>query len=472
MQKNTLVEKAEDRMNSPAHRKEENSIADVWTDWREEYAYTLGLQAYIYGFPWVYLSQLRWQWVTQPVNPDTTPYAALNHFWHQKSLTDAQYYDGGSPNNDTMYSIAWLNVQEQPVILSHPDMGKRYYTFELASLDADNFAYVGTRTTGQYAGHYAIVGPGWQGSLPPGVHALAPSRTPTVLIYGRTLVDGPEDVEHVRALQKHYRLTPLSQWDQPGTQMPQDRTIWQPFDPTLDPLATWKTMNRAMTEEPPEVRHAALLRLFTTIGIGPNQQVECLDAGTRRGLVRAAKEGPQFLAAVFRQGGPGKRVNGWLYPPPTLGRVGQHDDFVTRAALQVAATIIANDPQEAVYLTVQTDGNGQLLNGTRRYCLRFGLGGLPPVHAFWSLTLYGMDHNLVENPIDRYSIGDRTPELVRDSDGGLTLFIQNEPPVGEQMLNWLPAPQGPFNLILRAYLPTREIVEQLWQPPALQEMHP
>ena len=471
MQKNALVEKAGDRKNSPTCGREDSFIADVLTDWREEYAWTLGLQAYIYGFPWVFLPQLRWQWVTEPVDPDTTPYAALNHFWHRKWLMDAQYHDGGSPNNDTMYSIAWVNVREQPVILSHPDMGERYYTFELASLDSDNFAYVGTRTTGQHAGNYAIVGPGWQGSLPPGVHALAPSRTPTVLIYGRTLVDGPEDVAHVRTLQKRYRLTPLSLWGQPGALVPHDRTVWQPFDPTIDPLAVWKTMNRAMTEEPPEARHEALLKLFATIGIGPNQQVECLDAGTRRGLARAAEEGPRFLAAVFSQGAPGKRVNGWLYPPSTLGRAGLHDDFVTRAALQAAAGIVANDPHEAIYLTLQTDGDGLPLSGTRRYCLHFGPDGLPPVHAFWSLTMYDKDHNLVENPIDRYSIGDRTPELVRDPGGGLTLTIQNEPPEAEQVSNWLPAPRGPFNLILRTYLPAREIVEQTWQPPALQELH-
>ena len=181
------------------------------------------------------------------------------------------------------------------------------------------------------------------------MNALAPSRTPTVLIIGRTLVDGPEDVANVHALQAHYQLTPLSLWGQPGAQVLQDRTVLQPWDPKTDPLATWKTMNRAMTEEPPEARHAALLKLFATIGVGPNQQVERLDEASQRGLARAAEEGPKFLAAVFSQGGSSKRANGWLYVPTTMGRAGLHDDFVTRAAIQCAADIITHEPEEVVY---------------------------------------------------------------------------------------------------------------------------
>ncbi|HLI07017.1 MAG TPA: DUF1254 domain-containing protein [Ktedonobacteraceae bacterium] len=447
----------------------ESSRAEIPTDWREEYAYTLGLQAYIYGFPWAFLSQLRWQWATQPVDPGKTPYAAINHFWHARALMDATYQTGRYPDNDTMFSVAWVNVREEPVILSHPDMGERYFTFQLASLDSDNFAYVGTRSTGQCAGHYAIVGPGWQGRLPPDVQVLQPSRTPTVLIFGRTMVDGPQDLTNVQALQKHYRLTPLRLWNRPGTPVPEEHTFWPPFDAATDPLAVWKTMNRAMTEEPPEARHDVLLKLFATIGVGPNQHVELMDASTQRGLARAAATGSQFNEAVFNQGGSGKRVNGWRYPPPTIGRAGLHDDFVTRAALQCAA-IIAPDPQEAVHFVLERDSDDQPLSGMRHYCLRFTPYGLPKVSAFWSITMYSADHNLVENPIDRYSIGSRTSEVVHDPDGGLTLFIQNEPPEDDRVLNWLPAPRGQFNLILRTYLPAREIVEQTWQPPALEPL--
>jgi len=441
----------------------------VVTDWREEYAYTLGLQAYIYGFPWVFLPRLRWQWVTQPVNPSKTPYAAIGHFWHQTALMDAQYREGGSPDADTMRSIAWVDVRREPVILSHPEMGSRYFAFQLASLDSDNFASVGTRTTGQHAGHYAIVGPCWQGALPRDVHALAPSRTSSVLIFGRTLVDGSADVANVRALQSHYRLTPLGRWSQPPRRTMGERHAWRPFDPKIDPLAAWKTMDRAMTEDPPETRHAALLKLFSTIGVGPGQRIDRLDVRSKRGLARAAAVGPQLLDAVS-ESTPGPRVAGWLYPPPTMGRAGLHDDFVARAALQCAAGGIANDPEDAIHLAASADDEGRPFSGARRYQLRFASGGLPPVGACWSLTLYGPDHNLVANPIDRPSIGDRTPGLSRDPDGGLTLYIHHDPPDPRRRSNWLPAPEGSFNLILRAYLPGRRILDQSWAPPPLTEI--
>jgi hypothetical protein len=148
--------------------------------------------------------------VTQPRYPANSPYAAVNYFWHARHLTDASYRDGGSPNNDTLYSTAWVDVTKEPVILTVPDMGDRYYTFEIGGMDSDNFAYIGKRTTGSKAGSYAIVGPDWKGKLPADVKALDPSRTPWVLILGRTLVNGPSDVTTVNKLQDEYRLTPLS----------------------------------------------------------------------------------------------------------------------------------------------------------------------------------------------------------------------------------------------------------------------
>jgi hypothetical protein len=242
------------------------------TGWREDYAYSLGLQAYIFGFPWIYLPTIRWSWVTQPKPPSgITPYAALNHFFNVQKLADASYRDGGAPNNDTLYSIAWMDVRKEPVILSHPEMGDRYFTFEFASLDSDNFAYVGLRTTGAKSGHFAIVGPGWAGTLPSGVQRLDPSRTGAVLCIGRTLVDGAKDAPNVRRLQAQYRLTPLSLWNKTDAVVPQDRNVFRPFDTGADPLAEWKTMNKAMTEEPPHGNQLEIVKPFASIGIGPGQ---------------------------------------------------------------------------------------------------------------------------------------------------------------------------------------------------------
>jgi hypothetical protein len=441
-------------------------VTGHFDDWREEYAYTLGMQAFVYGFPWAQFAALRWRWVTQPENPAWTPYAALNQFWHMKSLATARYRVGGSPNADTLYSVAWLDLRDGPVILSHPDMGERYFCFQLASMDSDNFGYVGTRATGRSAGRFAVTGPGWTGDLPDGVRRLEPSRTPFALLLGRTAVNGPADVPAVRRLQLRYRLTPLREETRRGGPARQRHEVWTPPDERADPLATWETMNHAMTENPPEARHRALLHLFSTVGVGPGQDVYASDGATRRGLVRAAYEGRRLLEDALAQGN-GQRVNGWQYPPPTMGRAGLHEDFVTRAAVQCAAGIVAQDPEEAVHLITTTDADGHPLSGRHRYELRFTPHELPKLHrhGFWSVTVYDTDHNLVDNPVDRYAVGDRTPGLRHDPDGGLTIYVRRHRPRGQRAANWLPAPADAFYLVLRTYLPDREIVEQTWEPP-------
>lgn len=440
------------------------------TDWRETYAYTLGLQAYIFGFPYVYLPSLRWSWVCQPQPAgNTTPYAPLNHFHHVRALADATYRDGGSPNEDTLYSIAWLDLADEPIILSHPDMGERYFTFEIASLDSDNFAYVGTRTTGAEAASFAIVGPRWKGALLPDVPALPTSRTDSVLIIGRTLVNGASDVAEVNALQDRFSLIPLSCWGREGAKLPARRNVWRPADPRSDPLAEWKTMNRAMSEDPPEARLASLLGLFAQIGVGPGQDVDTLDAASRRGLARAAADGRALLANVIHSGLLGRQTNHWNMPPRAFGRAGLADDFLLRGAVQCLGGIIANDPDEAVYFNTALDANGEALDSARHYSLRFSPDALPDVNAFWSLSLYDPTNNFTPNSIDRYSIGDRTAGLVREPDGGIVIYIQRDAPALDKVANWLPTTaSGGFSLILRTYMPGKSIVEGDWAPPGVQ----
>ncbi len=439
------------------------------SDWRENYAYTLGVQAYAFGFPYVYLPSLRWSWVTVPKPAGgMTPYAPLNHFHHVRNLADATYRDGGSPNNDTLYSIAWVDVSKEPVILSHPNMGDRYFTFELACLDSDNFAYVGKRTTGGKAGSFALVGPQWKGKLPRGVKKLSPSRTSSILILGRTLVDGKTDVPAVNALQDQYTLTPLSFWGKKNPKLPESRDVWAPFSPESDPLAEWKTINRAMTEDPPEARLAQLVTLFSKVGVGPGQDVDKLDEATKRGLARAAVDGRKLLKDAIDSGALGKQVNNWNIPPRTFGRAGLNDDFLLRGSLQCMGGIIANEPEEAVYYNTTKDGAGERFDGTKKYTIHFAPGQLPKVNGFWSITLYDTTFNLTPNPIDRYSLGDRTAGLQKDADGGLTIYIQSTSPGKDKEFNWLPSTaDGSFIMIMRTYMPGEKIVEQSWAPPAV-----
>ena len=230
-----------------------------------------------------------------------------------------RYQDGGNPNNDTMYSIAWVDLTQEPVILSHPDMGERYFSFQLAGITSDNFDYVGQRTTGSAAGDFALIGPGWEGKLPDGVKATAAAPTPWILCLGRTLVNGAEDVANVRELQSQYRLTPLSLWGQPGATVPERRDVLKPIDVTEDPLGPWKTLNAVLAENPPPEEHAVLLEQFATIGIGPGLDVEAQPDVVKNSLVRAAGAGMQLLKQYFLGGAWATVVNGWRYPPPALG---------------------------------------------------------------------------------------------------------------------------------------------------------
>jgi hypothetical protein len=428
------------------------------------------MQAYIYGFPYVYMSEVRWGQVAVKVDPNSNlPHAAVNHFWHSRAMAGPESLAGGSPNNDTLYSITWLDLSKEPVIVSVPDVGDRYYTMEIASFDSDNFAYVGMRTTGTKAGNYAIVGPLWKGELPAGVQKLTPSRTPSAFILARTLLRGPDDLPAVRALMAQYKLTPLSLWGKPGAQIPESYDVLRPFDRKTDPLAEWKTMNKTMAENPPPARHELLLKQFAEVGIGPGLDVDQLDEATKRGLARAAVDGSNLLDAALRQGARQKNVNGWKFPPPDMGRAGDKDDFLLRAALQSKWGIVANDPAEAIYLNTSIDPEGQQLTGANQYVMHFPPGGLPEVKAFWSITLYDAKHNLVANPIKRYALGDRD-KLKFNADGSLDIYIQNQSPGKDKEANWLPAPTGEFNLVLRTYLPSANIQEQRWTPPPLMKV--
>lgn len=336
---------------------------------------------------------------------------------------------------------------------------------EIADFMGDNFAYAGVRTTGTKAGHYAIVGPGWKGELPAGVTQLPASPTPWGFILGRTMVHGENDLNAVHAIQDQYQLTPLSQWRKADPKLPEGPEIWKPLDPKSDPLAEWKTINRAMVEVPPRARDAALLGWYTRIGIGPKLDVEAQDPSTKRGLARAAVDGHKLIAEAFAAGYMGKERNGWRYPPPGIGRPTATGDWLFRA-IQALAGFLANDPEEAVYLPGTLDSEGKPLSGANRYVIRFEKDGLPPVKAFWSVTMYNMQYNLVANPINRYSLGDHSG-MKTDKDGSLTIYVQKDSPGADKQANWLPAPEGEFFFYIRAYLPGEALVNQTWQPPSV-----
>ncbi len=421
---------------------------------REELAYTIGVQAYIYGYPVVEMYRTRYIHVDSPKNKERTP---LNTFRHARRLLDASFTAVVSPNNDTLYSSAWLDLSTGPVLLSVPDTRGRYYCFQLLDFCTNSFAHIGKRTTGTKAARFAIVGPNWKGKLPAGARRID-APTNAVWLLGRTLVDGKDDLPAIHALQDRYQLKSLGA---------AALKFALPYDAT-DPLRFFEFLNAGLRENPPPAREAALMSLFARIGVGSEKvfRVDGLDRATAAGLRRAIETGRQIIAAGLD--GKGTVVNGWHYPPAEIGNFG--DNYLLRATVAMKL-LAALPPEEAVYPTAHVDDKGRPLNGKYRYVLRLEKGQLPPVEAFWSLTMYRLPERLfAANGKDRYALGDRTKGLQYRADGSLEILIQHDSPGMDCEANWLPAPAGDFCLTLRAFLPREEMRAGRWRMPPVKRV--
>jgi len=360
-----------------------------------------------------------------------------------------------TPNADTLYSNAWLDLRRGPIVLSVP-ASDRYYVFQFLDMYTNTIANVGTRTNGNAAGRYAITGPGWHGPLPAGTHHIS-SPTPDVWVIGRTLVTSPTDLPAAAAQQHRDTLQPLGPaGPATGTELPGGCSPATPSNTTFvaDLVA-------AMTADPPPRRDAPIVADLAAVGIGPGlTPAAALDAAL---LTRATTAG---LALVARNATAELVTrHGWSRLP-SLGTYGT--DYVARAA--TAATGLGADvPAEAVYFQATHDSTGTGLSGSTAYRIHFAARDLPPIdpRAFWSVTAYGPDHFLVANAIGRYSLGDRTRGLRYGPDGSLDLYLATQPPAGHET-NWLPTPAGPFSLVLRTYLPAARIRDGGWVPPVVQ----
>lgn len=436
--------------------------------WQEQYAYALGKGALPYLFPYFYSAQIRWKWTNVvPDDPATQPYAPINHFWHANQLVDHHYQGGGTPSNDTIYSTAWVYVDKEPIILSHPDMGERYFSFHFTKVTSDILAVVSSQSTGSKAGHFALVPQGFKGELPQGVQALKTAQGSWYLLLARTMVEDEDDLAAVKLLQQQYQLTPLSYWGKSPDSFPKSRAVLQPFNAKEDPLAHWKTINKTLAENRPPHYENSLLSLLKDLHIGANQDLDSLDEDSKRGLARAMDDGLKMMLMARASIPGGDIINGWRRNPINAGNLGEAGDYFTRGVIQSFKGISPSVKTEGRYFGRSLDEKGDPLHGNKSYQLTFNAGEEPPVNAFWSLTLYGMDANLVGTTLNRYSIGDRSQELKYNDDGSLTLYIQHQLPGKEKEGNWLPAPDDNFTLTFRAYGPKPELFTGKWVVPQL-----
>ncbi|HTZ34836.1 MAG TPA: DUF1254 domain-containing protein [Stellaceae bacterium] len=433
---------------------------------------------YIYGFPAFEVARLRWRALSRPRHP-----MRVNVLRHKRPLSGPDNSDVTAVNSDTLLSRAWLDLSQGPLLIHLPDAGDRYYSLALMDCFSNNFAVLGRRRPGRLPADVLLVGPRWQGGAPGGAAGGATVvRAPTDAVWAlaRILVRGPQDLAAVHALQDRLAIAPHG--TAAGRYPPPLRVA--PLD-AQKPLVFFDVLNAVLRDNPPPEADRPVIDRLRPIGVGPGERFRRSEfappqlAALRRGIAEAQRllyaqvgfrtgaappaghwPSDELLARLApRSQTPARRREGWSGPVGAVGDFGT--DYLLRAQCALAGLGLL-PREEAMYFTTATDAGGAPLDGRSRYVLRFRPDGLPPVDAFWSLTVYRTDESnrrwLVPNAIGRYSIGSHTPALRRRADGGLEIAIQEEAPdAGTE--NWLPAPRGPFMLTLRAYQPHAALLD-------------
>lgn len=386
-------------------------------------------------------------------NSRSTTEAPTNTLLHAYELTTVSTQFVTTPNNDTLYSRAWIDLNGGPVTLDMPAAGARYMSYAFMDMYGTNFAILGTRTTGGGPQRVTLVGPNHASSDPLAIR----SPTPWVWLLVRTLIDGEADRPAANALQNQVKLTAP-----PRPKAP----VYATRDAAWDKY--FASVQALLIENPPPIEDLAFFQRIARLGLGPlggfdasrfsAAEIAQIQSGIAKGKA----------AVIGRRSGSPR--NGWMYPRSNLGAFGQ--DYLFRAQVAVGG-LAALTPVEAVYLRpVYTDG-GFLWPSDKPWKLRFEKDNLPPVNAFWSLTAYERTDSgafyFFDNPINRYAIGDRTPGLKYGADGSLEIYIQRTDPGGAKSSNWLPAPPAkPLALNMRFYLPKTALLDGLYTMPALQ----
>jgi hypothetical protein len=458
-------------------------------------AYRDGLRAYAYGFPLLLMQETKHA-MSADAGSDSR-FCRINQIIHAQHFLNAQFREVVRPNVDTLYSSAWLDLSTEPVVLHVPDMQGRYHLLPMLDAWTNVFAAPGSRTTGDKGGDYVIVGPRFSGSVPEGLTRLD-APTDMAWMIGRVMANGSEDVAAVNALQARMTLTPLSLWRAgdpanadaacvPLARAADGRTPVARLL-SLDADAFFARLVLLMKNNPPAQRDAAMLAMLAQLGMVPGQPfaMSTLDADQRAGLTQAHDTGGALARRIAQvgknQAAPEEQgmlaalpkilmqrlaetKNGWTYPR-NLGDYGSN--YVFRALVSLIG-LGANLDADALYPNTAIDATGEALDGSRRYVLHFDKQALPPVAAFWSLTMYGKDNYFVDNRLDRYALGSLTRGLRYNDDGSLDLHIQNQAPATGTS-NWLPAPAGNFILNLRLYWPQPEALDGRWRAPAVQRL--
>jgi hypothetical protein len=438
-----------------------------------EEARAIAKEAYIYASPMVDSYGIMYTYFMAPGHADYK--GPMNQV-----ISEARVYTPAdttvqTPNSDTPYSFFGADLRAEPLVITVPEIDpKRYYSIQFVDAYTFNFHYVGSRTTGNDAGKFLLAGPNWSGEKPEGIKDVITSETDLVLGIYRTQLFGPDDIDNVKAIQAGYKLEPLSEYL--GTAAPPAAPALQYAQPLSKEAQktspkVFEILNFVLTAYCPTVpSEETLMARFGKINVGPG---ETFDLSTFSPEVQqAVKDGITDAWQEFDQFKKDKLDTGEVTSGDIFGtREFLKNNYLYRMAAAVMG-IYGNSEQEAVYPLYTVDANGEKLDGSNRYTMRFARGDGPPVNAFASLTMYKLPESLlVANPIDRYLINSPMfPELKKDADGGVTLYIQHGSPGKAKESNWLPAPEGPFMMAMRLYWPKQEALDGTWQAPKVEKV--
>ena len=425
--------------------------------------------AYIYGFPMVDSYRIQYSYFVDANSPEYKgPWNEVHSVARVFTPADTAVQ---TPNSDTPYSMLGADLRTEPLVLFVPPVAKdRYYSLQFIDGYTANFAYVGSRTTGNDGGVYLLAGPGWTGGKPEGITDVISSDTDFALVAYRTQLLGPDDIENVRRIQAGYQAQPLSAFlkkEAPAAAPPID---WPPPltpDEQKTSLRFFDLLDSQLTFAPTLPSETDVRARFASIGLTGDGTFssEALSPEMQQAFAAGMADAwAEFTAFKTDKIDTGEVTSGQLF--------GTRQELAGNFLYRMAGAVIgiyANSNAEAMYPVLSVDSDGAPLTGANSYTLTFPAGGLPPVNAFWSVTMYRLPESLlVDNPIGRYVINSpMLPDLVRNPDGSISLYIQNSEPATDKQPNWLPAPPGPFVVFMRLYWPKPEALDGSWQPPKL-----
>jgi hypothetical protein len=429
-------------------------------------------EAYIYGFPIVDHYRVMYNYYVDKTSPEFK--GAVNSISSVAKVYGPDDKVIQTPNSDTPYSFAWLDLRAEPMVLTLPAIEKaRYYSVQLIDCYTYNFDYLGTRTSGNGGGSFLIAGPGWKGKTPKGIKRVLRADTEFVFAAYRTQLFKPSDIENVKKIQSQYKVQALSAFlKQAAPKASPSIDFIKPLTPDAQKtsLDYFKVLNFALRFCPPLPEEKKLLARFARIDVGAGKTFapENLTPEMKKALEDGMADAWKDFVGLQQQANAGKVTSGDLFGTKQFMK----NNYLYRMGGAVLG-IYGNSKNEAMYPMYSMDEAGNPLDASKaNYVLRFGKDQMPPVNAFWSLTMYNLpDRLLVANPMNRYLINSpMLPDLKRDADGGITLYIQSASPGKDRETNWLPAPNGPFWTVLRLYFPKEAALDGTWKAPSIRKV--